>query len=49
MAWQDLAITILVLFMIFIIAYCKITDKTLGDLISEIRDIFSPAEEVVNL
>ena len=49
MAWQDTAITVLVLLLIFIIVYCKMTNKTLPELVSEIREIFSPVEEVTRL
>ena len=49
MAWQDTLITVLILLMIFVIAYTKVTGKSLADLVSEIREIFSPAEEVSRL
>lgn len=49
MTWVDIGITVLVLVMMFILLYCRLTDKTLPELIGEIREIFSPVEEVASI
>lgn len=48
MTATDTAITVLVLLLLFVIVYCRVTNRTLPELISEIKEIFSPTEEVVN-
>jgi hypothetical protein len=49
MTWVDTAITIGILLALAIIIYCRVTNKTLPEFISEIREIFSPEEEVSRL
>jgi len=44
----DFIITGAVLFAIFILAYCRITHKTLIDFFNEIREIFSSKYEEVS-
>ena len=48
MTATDTAITILVLLLLFIIVYCRITNRTLPEVVSDIKEIFSPTEEVIN-
>lgn len=40
----DNIITIFILLSLFILVYCKLTNKTLTDLYREIRDIFREQE-----
>lgn len=51
MAWQENLfsniITILVLFLIFVIVYCKMTGSSLLDIFRDIRDIFRDGSEEV--
>ncbi|KKN56542.1 hypothetical protein LCGC14_0571200 [marine sediment metagenome] len=50
MALFDSLITIIILFSLFIIIYCKYMNKTLPEFFSELRDVFRPQEEeVINL
>lgn len=39
-------LTVFILLILFIIIYCKMTNKTLTDIVREIRDIFKQEEEV---
>ncbi len=46
----DAVITLVVLFSLFIIIYCKYMNKTMPEFFMELREVFSsPEEEVVNL
>ena len=45
----DIAVTLLVLFGLFVLGYCKVTNKTMGDLIKEIREVFRGEVEETRL
>jgi hypothetical protein len=50
MALTDILLTVLILLTIFVLAYCKYMNKTLLELVQEVREIFKkPQEEVVDL
>lgn len=49
MTFWDGLLTAGILFGLFVLAYCKLTEKTLFDLFTEIRDFFSPPVEEVRL
>lgn len=45
MTFWDGLLTAGILFALFILAYCKLTEKTLIDFLREIKDFFSPPIE----
>ena len=44
MTFFDKVLVTGILFSIFILLYCKITKKTLTDIVKELRDVFKPEE-----
>ena len=46
MGFWDNLLTIGILFTLFIIAYCKFTNKTLGEVIKDVREAFAEPEEI---
>jgi len=49
MAAIDSLITIAVLLALFILAYCRITNRSLGEIITDIRDAMSSTTEEVGV
>ena len=44
MALYDNLLTIFILITLFVIIYCKLTNKSLTDVITELREAFKPEE-----
>lgn len=49
MSATDIIVTLVVLLSIFVLSYCKITNRTLSDLIGEIKEAMTPETEEIIL
>ncbi len=47
MTFYESSLTFLILFVLTVIAYCKYANKTLGELVKEIKEIFSDSSEEI--
>ena len=49
MSGVDVLVTLTVLLSIFVLGYCKITNKSFPELIQEMKEVFKPEVEVISL